>query len=318
MKAARLLSVVTAIVLVVLALTACQHKKSSRAEPTYQIEATTAAEESKLYDMENYESSEVFDIVKVNQGGKYDEICTTYKFNYLSDGLKIEGYLSIPLSVEKTQKPGKCVMFNHGGNRDFGKLENSTLAPICAVCDRIVIASQYRGCGGSEGEDHFGGDDLNDVIKLIDLCEKHFSFIDMDDFCVIGASRGGVMTYPAARKDSRIKRIIALSAECDLFEAYEARDDMKPVLKETIGFTPEEKPEEYKKRSAVYWADEIKIPVLMFHAKQDKQVPYSQAENLYEKLKDNTDCTLITYDDDSHAEIKPEDYKTIRDWLNQE
>jgi dipeptidyl aminopeptidase/acylaminoacyl peptidase len=281
-------------------------------------ETAVATEETNIYDMENYENNEVFGFVKVNQGGKYDGFCTTYKFNYLSDGLKIEGYLSIPLSVEKTQKPGKCVMFNHGGNRDYGKLENNTLAPICAVCDRIVIASQYRGCGGSEGEDHFGGDDLNDVIKLIDLCEKHFSFIDMDDFCVAGSSRGGVMTYPAARKDSRIKRIIALSALCDLFEAYEDRDDMKTVLKETIGFTPEEKPEEYKERSAVYWADEIKIPVLMFHAKQDKQVPYSQAENLYEKLKDNTDCTFITYDDDIHGIGHEKDYQTIRDWLNQE
>lgn len=316
MKAIRFLSMIPAIVFVIISLAACQPEKN-QAEPAAQIETTTAAEKSNIYDMENYESDEVFDFVKVNQGGKYDEFCTTYQFNYLSDGLKIEGYLSIPISVEKTQAPGKCVMFNHGGNRDFGKLENNTLAPICAVTGRIVVASQYRGCGGSEGEDHFGGDDLNDVIKLIDLCEKHFSFVDMDDFCVIGSSRGGVMTYPAARKDSRIKRIIALSALCDLFEAYEVRDDMKPVLKETIGFTPEEKPEEYKKRSAVYWADEITIPVLMFHAKQDKQVPYSQAENLYEKLKDNTDCTLITYDDDLHGIVHEKDYQTIRDWLNQ-
>ena len=317
MKAARIISMMTAIVLVLSAFTACQPEITSREESSAQTQATTVAEENDLYNMDHYESDEVFGFVKVDQGAKYDELCTTYKFNYLSDGLKIEGYLCIPLSVEKTQKPGKCVMFNHGGNRDYGKLENNTLAPICAVCDRIVVASQYRGCGGSEGEDHFGGDDLNDVIKLIDLCEKHFSFIDMDDFCVAGSSRGGVMTYPAARKDSRIKRIIALSAECDLFEAYEARDDMKPVLKETIGFTPEEKPEEYKKRSAVYWADEIKIPVLMFHAKQDKQVSYSQAEKLYEKLKDNTDCTFITYDDDIHGIVHEKDYQTIRDWLNQ-
>ena len=317
MKISRIISILLATALVIISLAACQPEKSSQAESAAQTEATTAAEETNIYDMENYKSSEVFDILKVNQGGKYDEICTTYKFNYLSDGLKIEGYLSIPLSLEKAQKPGKCVMYNHGGNRQMGNLENYTTAPICSVCDRIVVASQYRGCGASEGEDHFGGDDLNDVIKLIDLCEKHFSFIDMDDFCVIGASRGGVMTYPAARKDSRIKRIIALSAECDLFEAYEARDDMKTVLEETIGYTPEEKPEEYEKRPAVYWADEIKIPVLMFHAKQDKQVPYSQAENLYTKLKDSTDCTLITYDDDSHSEVKPEDYQTIRDWLNQ-
>lgn len=305
MKTTRAIGIITAVVLILSALTACQPGKPAE-----------SANDGNIYDMTKYENDEVFDIVKVNQGGKYDDICTTYKFNYLSDGLKIEGYMAIPLSFEKSQKPGKCMMYNHGGNRQMGKLENNTLAPMCAICDRIVVASQYRGCGASEGEDDFGGDGLNDVIKLIDLCEKQFSFIDIDDFCVTGISRGGVMTYPAARKDSRIKRIIAISAVCDLFEAYEARDDMKTVLKETIGFTPEEKPEEYEKRSAVYWADEIKIPVLMFHAKQDKQVPFSQAENLYKKLKDHTDCTFITYDDDVHGTVHDEDIKTLREWLN--
>ncbi len=194
MKTTRLCSILLTAAFVMISLTACQPAKTNQASPAAQTVTTTAAAENDLFNMKSYESDEVFDFVKVNQGGKYDEICTTYQFNYLSDGLKIEGYVAIPLSVEKTQNPGKCVMFNHGGNRDYGKLENNTIAPMCALCDRIVIASQYRGCGGSEGEDHFGGDDLNDVIKLIDLCEKQFSFIDMDDFCVVGASRGGVMT----------------------------------------------------------------------------------------------------------------------------
>ena len=35
------------------------------------------------------------------------------------------------------------------------------------MCDRIVVGSQYRGGGGSEGKDEFGGDDLNDVINAI-------------------------------------------------------------------------------------------------------------------------------------------------------
>ena len=295
--------------LILMSFTACQQAQETSATET------NSTEKSDIYDFEKYENSEVFDIVKVFAGGKYDDFCSTYKFNYLSDGLKIEGYISIPDTIAETQKPGKCVIYNHGGNRTLGVLENNTTAAISYVCDRIVVASQYRGCGSSEGEDHFGGDDLNDVIKLIDICEKYFSFIDMDDLCAIGSSRGGVMTYPAARKDSRIKRIIAISAVCDLIEAYDFRDEMKTVLKETIGFTPEEKPEEYKKRSAVYWADEINIPVLMFHAKNDEQVPYSQAENLYEKLKDHTDCTLITYDDDIHGLVHEEDYAKIKEWL---
>lgn len=311
MKSTRLVSMVLAIVFLLLLFAACRFENITKNE------SIAAVVDSGIYNMKNYENEEVFGIHKVYTGGKYEKICTTYVFTYMSDGLKIEGYMSIPRSIEQTQKPGKCVMYNHGGNRALGNLENNTTAAVCAICDRIVIASQYRGCGSSEGKDDFGGDGLNDVINLMDLCENHFSFVDMDDFCVIGVSRGGVMTYPAARMDDRIKRIITLSAVSDLFESFKARDDMQTVLKETIGCTPEENPDEYIKRSAMYWADEIKVPVLMFHAKQDKQVPYSQAENLYAKFKDSIDCTLITYDDDSHAAVKPEDYKIIRDWLDQ-
>ena len=242
--------------------------------------------------------------------------CTSYKFTYLSDDLKINAYISIPNTLVQTQKPGKCLMFNHGGNRDYGKLEDDMTAKACSLCDRIVVASQYRGCGGSEGNDQLGGDDLRDVIRLIDLCEKQFTFIDMDDFCVLGASRGGVMTYPAARQDSRIRRIIGMSAVSDMFDSYESRDDMKKVLLETIGCTPQEDPEEYKKRSAVYWADEITIPVLLIHSKGDPLVSYRQAEELYEKLKDHTECKFISHDDDTHCIPQQEDIAAIREWLS--
>ena len=328
MRMRKLIATVLSAMLVLLSLTACQSQNSGKNESSSQTESETSAdiettaestspvEISDLYNFEKYESSDVFNISKVKLNEKLENTCVSYQFTYYSDGLRIRGYISIPYSLATTQKPGKCVMYNHGGNRGYGKLEDHTTAVVCALCDRIVVGSQYRGGGGSEGKDEFGGDDLNDVIKLIDLCEKQFSFVDMDDFCVIGASRGGVMTYPAARQDKRIKRIIASSAVSDLFESYESRDDMKSVLEETIGCTPQEKPEEYKKRSAIYWADEIKIPVLIFHSKNDPQVSYKQAEELYAKLKDTTDCTLITYDDDLHCNIREEDYPKIKKFLN--
>lgn len=328
MKKAKKLSIILTAALVLMTFAACRSETNDNPDKASLTDSSSAVsgsvstesseEENSIYRLKNYENSVISDIRKVEAGNGLDEFCTTYKFTYLSDGLLVDGYISIPLSIEKTQKPGKCVMLNHGGNRDFGILEDKSTASFCYICDRIVVASQYRGCGGSEGEDDFGGENLNDVINLIDLCENNFSFIDMDDFCVAGASRGGVMTYPAARKDKRIKRIIALSAVTDLVELYGIREDkMREVLVETIGFTPEQNREEYEKRSAIYWADEIKVPVLMFHSKGDTYVPYSQAEKLYNMLKDSTDCTLITYDDDNHSIVQKEDYQTIRDFLNQ-
>ena len=208
-----------------------------------------------------------------------------------------------------------CILYNRGGNKEIGMLTDNSTANMCAVLDYIVIASQYRGTDGSEMADQFGGDDLHDVIKLIDLCQNDFSFVDMTDFCVAGESRGGMMTYMTARQDSRVKRIIAVSALSDLFKGYDERKDMQDVIYSYIGGTPKERKAEYEKRSAIYWADEIKVPVLIIHSKNDKQVSFKQAEEMYAKLKKTTDCTFITHDDDVHG-IHKEDLKTITDWLN--
>ena len=125
-----------------------------------------------------------------------------------------------------------------------------------------------------------------------------------------------MMTYMAARQDSRIKRIISVSGVCDLLCWYEQREDMQPLLKDYIGFTPQENPSEYEKRSVVCWYDEIRIPVLMIHSKQDARVSYQQAEELYRKLKScNDDCDFITHDDDYHG-IHAEDLTSIREFLN--
>ena len=92
---------------------------------------------------------------------------------------------------------------------------------------------------------------------------------------------------------------------------------MKQVLRDCIGGSPEELPEEYKKRSAVYWADEITVPVLLIHSKGDTKVSFAQAQKMYELLKDHTDCTFVTYDDDLH-EFHQEDIPKIIEFLEKQ
>ena len=125
------------------------------------------------------------------------------------------------------------------------------------------------------------------------------------------------MTYMTARRDKRVKKIIVCSGISDLFVAFNEREDkMKEVLVRCIGGTPEEMPEEYEKRSAVCWADEIKIPILIIHSKGDKQANFeTQAQAIYDKLKDNTDCTFITYEDDMHGFHEDKDPAVIKEWL---
>lgn len=74
----------------------------------------------------------------------------------------------------------------------------------------------------------------------------------------------------------------------------------------------------YEARSAVCWADEINVPVLIIHSKGDTRVPYEQAQTMANALqKAGKDCTLITYDDDVHGS-HVEDLEIRRRWLNGE
>lgn len=276
---------------------------------------TTEKEVNDIYNLFSYESEDVFDVEQIDLGLSLRNRCTSYKFTYISDGYKVKAYISIPLSVSENQSHGKCILYNRGGNSKIGLLNDSDTAKLSLATNRIVIASQYRGTEGGEGKDEFGGSDINDVIKLIDLCESQFTFIDMDDFCIAGVSRGGMMTYMAARQDDRIKRIIAISAVSDLFKAYEEREDMQKVLLNYIGATPEQAPDEYQNRSAIYWTDEIEVPALIIHSKYDEQVSFAQAEDLYNKLSQtNADVSFVVRDDDVHG-LSNDDKKVISDWL---
>ena len=277
---------------------------------------TIKVDEDSIYYFAKYQNEEVFDIEQINLNHSLSKSCVSYQFTYISDGYQVKAYISIPLSFIENQLPGKCILYNRGGNSKIGLLKDYDTAKLCAATNRIIIASQYRGADGGSGKDEFGGDDLHDIIKLIDLCETHFSFIDMDDFCAAGVSRGGMMTYLTVKQDDRVKRMIAISAVSDLFQAYENREDMREVLHNYIGATPEQYPDAYKNRSAIYWSDEITVPVLMIHSKYDEQVSFSQAEDMYEKLKENhTDVSFIARDDNTHG-LSDKDLEVILDWLH--
>lgn len=270
------------------------------------------------YNFESYENkSGISDIEPIALNGDLSEKCVTYKFTYTSDIYSVKAYISIPIDCIESSAPYECIIYNRGGNSNIGLLDDEDTAVISAETDRIVLASQYRGADGGTGQDQFGGDDLTDVTTLIDLCENCFECASIDKLCVAGVSRGGIMTYMTARTDSRVKRIIAVSAVSDLLKAYNDRDDMKTVLQNYIGGSPDDLPYEYENRSAVYWADEIKVPVLMIHSKLDKQVSFAQAEELNKKFEEyNVSCKFVSYDDDVHGFHK-EDYKIISEWLNQ-
>lgn len=213
-----------------------------------------------------------------------------FEIIYWSDGLKIEAFAAVP------KKEGKypAIIFNRGGNRDFGALSlyggNRTypiikgFAPL-AKEGYIVIGCNYRGGGKSEGKDEFGGKDINDVLNLIDVIAE-MPKADASKVGMYGWSRGGMMTYLALTKTNKIKAAAVGGAPTD--KTVIDRPNMETgVYAELIPNYWDNKTAELKKRSAYFWADQFPkdVPLLIMHGNADWRVKSTHSLKLAMELE---------------------------------
>lgn len=208
-----------------------------------------------------------------------------YEVTYLSDGLKIQSFAAIP------KKDGKypVIIFNRGGNRDFGalslfkeKAKYSASYNFSKLANEgyVVIGCNYRGGGTSEGQDEFGGKDVNDVLNLIQAV-KELPKVDPTKIGMYGWSRGGMMTYLTLPLTNEIKAAVVGGAPTD--KTIIDRPNMEThVYAELIPNYWENKEAELKKRSAVYFADKFpkNVPILMLHGNADWRAKSTHALNL--------------------------------------
>jgi dipeptidyl aminopeptidase/acylaminoacyl peptidase len=219
---------------------------------------------------------------------------------YWSGGLRVNGYLGRPRG-QGSRLP--AIVWNRGGNRELGVLDPRVLVPYVEA-GFVVAGSQYRGGGGSEGKDSFGGDDVEDVLNLVTLVKK-LPEVDPGRIGMVGHSRGGMMTYRALREDARrgrndIRVAATVGGVADLFD-LDLRLDMGAVFLATIGCAPRDCPAEYQARSAVRWGGEIRAPLLLLHGEDDVRVNVDQSRRLAEEMtRAGRFVKLITYPGDDH------------------
>ena len=198
-----------------------------------------------------------------------------YRIRYVSDAYEVIGYVAAPVDFMYYRYP--ILIYNRGGNRTFGSLREPGAVAELAAYGFIVMGSQYRGVAGGTGREQYGGDDINDVIRLIDISES-FDFAQQGGVYMYGASRGGMMTYIATRIDTRIRAAAVWAAISDTITGFHEREPaMQRVYIDLIGGPPEDQwLYEYERRSAVLWANEINTPLLIGHGGEADWRVYTQ------------------------------------------
>ena len=239
---------------------------------------------------------------------------------YLSDGLKVKGYLAVP----KEGKKLPCVIYNRGGNRSFGAIDDDEavyeLGRI-ATWGYVVAASQYRGNAGGEGREEFGGADVDDVLNLIPLL-KSLPQADTSRIGMYGWSRGGMMTYLALTRTDRIAAAVIGGGSSDLFDGMKQRPDMeKYVYAQLIPNYAKNKEAALAARSAIRWPEKInkKTPLLLLHGSADWRVDPTEALAMVSALyKSKQPFRFVFFEGGDHGltEYQGEVNRLTKDWLD--
>ena len=273
----------------------------------------------------------------------YEEARLQKEFNfeeieYSSDGLSVRGLLISPKNPGAQKWP--AIIFNRGGNGDLGRITDSG-APCCRVntscldvadlyllakAGFVVIASDYRYRGATAKRDEWGGVEVDDILNLVPAL-KSLDYVDSDRVYMLGLSRGGTMTYLAIERGVPVKAAAVIGAVTDVKAWVDARPGMNLVNGNTYidGFAniwPDYRHNaeaEYRARSAVYWADRVKVPVLILHSRTDPMVPVAQALRMAEALQEAGKVYgLRIYEHDGHPLPRNRDDRNrlIVDWFN--
>lgn len=241
-----------------------------------------------------------------------------HAITYASHGLRIKGWMALPPA---TAQRFPAVVFNRGGSGPKGALsaEGAMMyAGLFASWGFVGVASNYRGVGGSDGVEEWGGGDVDDALNLLPLLDS-LPYVDPTRFGLVGGSRGGMMAFQMLRRTNRFRAAITFGAptaiNTELKNAY-IRSTMRKYL--AAGANEQLEAEQ---RSVVCWADELctTTPLLVQHGTGDRRVPGEHALALAAELQRlHFPYRLIMYENADHvlAGRRIESMTDMRWWLS--
>jgi dipeptidyl aminopeptidase/acylaminoacyl peptidase len=244
-----------------------------------------------LYDMANHELKGLYNAQPDLQ--QY-EFAPMEPFSYTADdGLKIEGYATFPAGVEKKDLP--TVMLVHGGPWTRDKWEYNSEVQFLANRGYLVLQVNYRGSSGygkafiKAGDMEWGGLMHQDILDAVEYAVAQ-GWADPDRVGVYGASYGGYEALISAAFSSDVfKCAVDAFGPSSLLTFIESIPPQwsteRTSLIKSIG-DPEKDAEFMKSRSPLYYAADMKIPLLIAQGDNDPRVPQQESDQMVQALKE--------------------------------
>lgn len=271
----------------------------------------------------NYQSS-LGDLEKVSENSNYTSFLTSYD----SDGLKINGLLTIPESDPPSSETSEgrrvgwpAVVFLHGyiPPQNYRTLVNyAAYVDYLAKNGLVVFKIDLRGHDKSEGEpggSYYSGDYIIDTLNAV-AALKNSDFVDSGRIGLWGHSMAGNVVFRSMAAMPEISKVVIWAGAVYTYEDFsqfrisdasyqpppqtsEGRRKRDELFATYGGFDPQN--EFWKQVPATNYLDGLKGEVQVHHAVDDNVVSIDYSRNLMSIL-DNTDIghELFEYPSGGH------------------
>ena len=208
------------------------------------------------------------------------------------DGMKIRGFLTMPNGSRTKQLP--MIVVVHGGPHGvYDRFEFDYETQLLASRGYVVLQVNYRGSGGrghafeSAGYRKWGHEMQDDVTDGVKWAIGD-GVADPKRICIYGASYGAYAALTGAFREPGLFRCaVGMAGVYDLSLMLTKGDIQTSASgKNYLDLALGTDKEELKRRSPVYNAGNIRIPVLLLHGKVDDRAPFEHAKRMRDALKD--------------------------------
>lgn len=220
-----------------------------------------------------------------------------------ADGTMIPGYLTLPPGVD-APKDLPAIVMPHGGPNARDYWGFNWLAQFYASRGYVVLQPNFRGSKGY-GDDFFKQNGFRSWPTAIgDVLDAGKWLVAQgiaspDKLAVVGWSYGGYAALQSAVVDPSVfKAVIAIAPVTDLADLKEQYRHWSNflVISREIGEGPH-----VRDGSPALNAAKIKVPVLLFHAEMDRNVPIRQSKEMADHLAAaGVPHELVTWPDLDH------------------
>ncbi len=266
-----------------------------------------------------------------------------------ANGTKVQGFLIKPPNFDPSKKyPIKFLM--HGGPQTaFGDSWSYRWNwQLFASSGYVVIGINRRGSTGygqkfvEEVSGDWGGRAYVDLMKGLDYAEQHYSFIDKNRECALGASYGGFMADWVLTHTNRFKCIVTHDSMYNPQSAFGTTEELwfnEWEFRPLAGTGPaaaveENKPAQpwdfydkpasedpFRKFSPMLAIKNAHTPTLIVHSQRDMRLDVSEGLQLFTALQLlGVPSRMLYFPDEGHWILKPQNSQlwnqTVNDWCD--